>query len=117
MSLSQNALRIGCIGLLVLSALYCLPGHPSVGHAGLLDAVVHVGLFLGVGLWFGLSGARSAPVFLALAVFAALLEMVQSVVGHFPIEWPDVAANEAGLAVAWVALFLLPRLKAGPKDA
>lgn len=112
MSLSRNALRIGCVGLLVLSALYCLPGHPSAAHAQLLDVVVHAGLFLGVGLWFGLSGARSAGVFLALAIFAALLEVVQSVVGRFPIEWADIAANEAGLVIAWCALFLLPRASA-----
>ena len=109
MSISRNALRIGCVGLLVLSALYCLPGHPSAGHVGLLDAAVHAGLFLGVGLWFGLSGARGVRVFLGLAIFAALLEVVQSVVGHFAIEWPDIGANEAGLAIAWLALFLLPR--------
>lgn len=113
MSFPRNALRIGCVGLLVLSALYCLPGHPSAGHAALLDAVVHIGLFLGVGLWFGLSGARGARVFVALAVFAALLEGVQSLIGHFAIEWPDVAANEAGLALAWLVLFLFPRAGAG----
>ena len=102
MSLPQNALRIGCVGLLVLSALYCLPGHPSAGHAAVLDAVAHAGLFLGVGLWFGLSGARNLRALLALAVFAALLEVAQWALGHFShIEWADIAANEAGLAVAW----------------
>lgn len=111
MSLSRNALRIGCVGLLVLSALYCLPGHPSAGHAAVLDALAHAGLFLGVGLWFGLSGARGGRVFVALAVFAALLELVQWALGRFAqVEWADIAANEVGLALAWLGLLLLPRV-------
>ena len=114
MPLTRNALRIGCVGLLVLSALYCLPGHPSAGHAQLLDAVAHVGLFLGVGLWFGLSGARDARVFAALAAFAALLEVAQWMLGHFAqVEWADILSNEAGLCLAFAILWwcrgLLPR--------
>ena len=116
MSLSRNALRIGCVGLLVLAALYCLPGHPSAGNVVALDALAHAGLFLGVGLWFGLSGARGARVFVALAAFAALLEVAQWALGHFPqVEWADIAANEAGLAIAWLVLFVLSRAERMPK--
>jgi len=118
MSIPRNALRIGCVGLLVLSALYCLPGHPSAGHAELLDAVAHAGLFLGVGLWFGLSGGREARVFSALAVFAALLEVAQWALGHFAlIEWADILANEAGLAIAWLGLGVYARSRrtSGPQ--
>jgi hypothetical protein len=99
MSLSPNALRLGCIGLLLLSVLYCLPGHPSAGNVVALDALAHVGVFLGVGLWFGGSGARD------LRAFAALLEVAQGQLGRFPhVEWADIAANEAGLAMAWAIL-------------
>ena len=110
MSLSSNALRIGCVGLLVLAALYCLPGHPSAGNLVPLDEGLHVGLFLGVGLWFGLSAARDVRVFAALAAFAALLEVAQWMLGRFPhVEWADIVANEAGLAMAFVLLWWFKR--------
>lgn len=103
MSLASNALRIGCAGLLLLSAFYCLPGHPSAGHALLLDGLVHAGLFLGIGLWFGWAAPRTWPVWLGLAAFAAVLELLQWWLGHFArIEWLDIATNEAGLAMAWL---------------
>ena len=109
--MSRNTLRIGCAGLLVLSALYCLPGHPSAGHAQLLDALAHVGLFFGVGLWFGVSGARDARVFAALAAFAALLEVAQWMLGHFAqLEWADILSNEAGLCLAFAILWSFKRL-------
>ena len=112
MSISRNALRIGCAGLLVLATLYCLPGHPSAGHVVMLDALAHAGLFLGVGLWFGVSGGRDARVFVALAVFAALLEVAQWALGHFAqVEWADIAANEAGLAIAWLGLGVYARAR------
>jgi VanZ family protein len=105
MSLTPNALRLGCIGLLLLSVLYCLPGHPSAGNVVALDALAHVGVFLGVGLWFGWSGARDLRAFAALAAFAALLEVAQWQLGRFPhVEWADIAANEAGLAMAFAIL-------------
>ena len=96
--------------MLLLSVLYCLPGHPSAGNVVALDALAHVGVFLGVGLWFGLSGARDARVLAALAAFAALLEVAQWALGHFAqVEWADIAANEAGLAIAFAILWWFKR--------
>jgi VanZ family protein len=102
MPLSSRTLGIGCAGLILLSTVYCLPAHPSAGRAIVLDAVLHAGLFFLVGAWFGRAGGRSWRVFLCLAALAAVLELLQWRLGRFArVEWADVAANEAGLVLAW----------------
>jgi hypothetical protein len=102
----KTSLILGCIALLVLSAVYCLPNHPSAGKASTLDAGVHIALFAGIGLWFGWFARRRARVFLPLFALAALLEIAQWWFGHFPhVEWRDIIANEIGLALAWLLLW------------
>ena len=102
MPLSARTLRIGCAGLLLLSAVYCLPLHPSAGRVVVLDAVLHAALFFVVGGWFGRAGGRTWRVFLCLAVLAAVLEVLQWWLGRFAqVEWADIAANEVGLGLAW----------------
>ena len=102
----QIGLILGCIALIVLSAVYCLPNHPSAGNASTLDAAVHIGLFAGIGLWFGWFAGHRARVFLPLFALAALLEVAQWRLGHFPhVEWRDIAANEAGLGLSWLLLW------------
>lgn len=110
----KTSLILGCIALLVLSAVYCLPNHPSAGNASTLDASVHIALFAGIGLWFGWFAGRRARIFVPLFALAALLEIAQSWVGHFPqVEWGDVIANEAGLVLAWLLLWLRARRDTG----
>lgn len=102
----KTSLILGCIALVVLSAGYCLPNHPSAGNASTLDASVHIALFAGIGLWFGWFAGRRARVFVPLFALAALLEVAQRALGHFPyVEWGDIIANEAGLALAWLLLW------------
>lgn len=92
-------------GLLALSVVYCLPGHPSAGHAQLLDAALHAGLFAGLGLAVGVLLQRGWPL-AALAILAELLEVVQWWVGGYArIEIADILANEAGLVLAGVLLW------------
>jgi hypothetical protein len=110
----KTSLILGCIALLVLSAVYCLPNHPSAGNASTLDAGVHIVLFAGIGLWFGWFAGFKARVFLPLFALAALLEVAQWWLGHFTqIEWRDIIANEVGLVLAWLLLWLRARRDAG----
>ncbi|NII12210.1 hypothetical protein [Oleiagrimonas sp. C23AA] len=95
--------------LLAMSVVYCWPGHPSVAHASAWHALSH-GLLMGAmaGL-LGLLSPRRLWWALALAVMALglLLEVVQWCFGGYThIEWKDVLANEAGVAVAFAALWL-----------
>ncbi|WP_159015898.1 hypothetical protein [Cognatiluteimonas profundi] len=104
------AMAMGCIGLLVLSAVYCLPNHPSAGNAATSDAIVHVALFAAIGGWFGWFAGLRARVFIALGLLAALLEVAQWRIAGFPhVEWHDVFANEVGLALSLVGLWLRTR--------
>ncbi|MEO6228278.1 MAG: hypothetical protein ABIO61_10560 [Thermomonas sp.] len=101
----RNAILLGCIGVLLLSAVYCLPSHPSAGNAAMADAIAHVALFAAVGGWFGWFAERRVRVFIPLAALAALLEVGQWWILALPaVEWHDVLANEAGLVVALLAL-------------
>jgi VanZ family protein len=103
----RHPAALGCAGLLVLAGIYCLPQHPSSGHAVALDVLAHVALFTGIGLWFGWFVGRSLRVFIALFAFAALLEVAQWRIGGYPrIEWPDILANWAGLVLAVLWLWL-----------
>jgi hypothetical protein len=105
---------LGFTGLLTLSALYCLPHHPSAGHDAALDVLVHIALFTGVGLWFGWFAGRGVRVFIPLLAVAALLEVLQWWIGGYPrIEVADIAANAAGLGLAW-ALLQFRHLKTPP---
>ena len=95
-----------CLGLLALSVLYCLPGHPSAGRAVALDGALHVALFAGIGLAAGALLPRRWWPLAALAVLAELLEVAQWWFGGYPrIELADIVANEAGLALAGVLLW------------
>jgi hypothetical protein len=70
-----------------------------------LDALAHIALFTGVGLWFGWLAGRRVRVFMPLLALAALLEVLQWWIGGYPrIEVADILANEAGLGLAWVLL-------------
>jgi hypothetical protein len=101
---------IGCTGLVLLSIAYCLPGHPSAGDAVPLDALSHVALFAGIGLWFGWLTRRGARAAAPLVALAALLEVLQWWLGGYArIEVADIAANEAGVALALVLLWLRRR--------
>jgi hypothetical protein len=115
-ALSRIALLIGSLGLLALSALYCLPNHVGAGDGGLRDGLAHVALFAAIGAWFGWFAGRTARVFVPLAVLAALLEVVQwRIGGYMPFEWRDVVANEAGLIVSFAWLWLRQALR-NPAD-
>jgi hypothetical protein len=97
----------------LLSALYCLPGHSSAGAAP-LDALAHSVLFAGLGLWFGWLAGGGAWVIAPLAALGALLEVVQWWVGGYArIEVADILANEAGVALALLWLRSRRRLKQG----
>lgn len=103
----RHPAALGCTGLLVLSALYCLPRHPGAGGSLLFDAVAHAALFAGVGLWFGRLVGHGVRVFGPLLALAALLEVAQWRIGGYPrIEWPDILANWAGLVLAALWLWL-----------
>lgn len=94
------------LGLLALSVVYCLPGHPSAGHAVALDTALHMALFAGLGLTAGMLFPRRWWPMAALALLAALLEVVQWWVSGYPrIEIPDILSNEAGLVLACVGLW------------
>ena len=96
----------------MLSALYCLPHHPSAGHAIMLDVITHIALFTGIGLWFRKFAGHGARVFMPLLAVAALLEVLQWWIGSYPrIEGADILANAAGLGLAWA---LLQRRNAAP---
>jgi hypothetical protein len=105
MSASRLTTSLGCIGLLLLAVAYCLPQHPSAGHAVALDVLAHIALFTGVGLWFGWFGGHGGRVFMPLLAVAALLEVLQWWIGGYPrIEVADILANAAGLGLAWALL-------------
>ncbi|UGB38284.1 hypothetical protein [Frateuria soli] len=90
---------LGGLGLLALSVAYCLPGHPST-RVGWLDVAAHVGLFalVATGGWLAL---RRGWTFVLVGALGLVLEIVQWRVGGYPrIEWPDILANEAGVALA-----------------
>jgi hypothetical protein len=100
--MTRIAIALGCIGLLVLSAVYCLPNHPSAGNAAVSDAIVHVALFAAIGGWFGWFAGLRARVFIALGLLAALLEVAQWRIAGFPrVEWHDVIATRVGLRCRW----------------
>ena len=85
------------------SVAYCYPGHPSFGGHALLDALAHAGVFLVAGLWTGRRAGGRVRWFSGLAALALLLEVLQWRIGGYArVEWVDVAANEAGLAAAWL---------------
>lgn len=110
MNLQRATIGMGCAGLVLLSVAYCLPKHPSAGGASFLDVVLHILLFVGVGLWFGWFAGRGARVFVPLILLALLLEALQWYIGGYPrIEWGDVVSNEAGLGCAWILLRPLDR--------
>ena len=97
----RSAVVLGYAGLIVLSALYCLPLHPSARALALLDVLVHAALFAGIGVWFDRYVGRSGRTFIPLMALAALLEVAQWwICGYARIEWPDILANEAGLVLA-----------------
>lgn len=99
-------LAIGWLVVLLISIGYCLPGHPSVRQAG-GDALAHVLLFGAIGAWFG-GVARSTWAFVPLTAVAVLLEIVQWHIGGYAhIEYGDIAANVAGLALALVVTWLV----------
>jgi hypothetical protein len=105
----RHPAALGCAGLLMLSGLYCLPRHPSASDSAMLDALAHVALFTGIGAWFGRFVGRRARVFIPLIGLAALLEVAQWRIGGYArIEWPDIIANEAGLALAALWLWRRP---------
>jgi hypothetical protein len=111
---SRLTTSLSCLGLLVLAAFYCLPQHPSAGHAVVLDALAHIALFTGIGLWFGWFVGHDVRVFIPLLAVAALLEVLQWGIGGYPrIEVADILANAAGLGLAW-ALLRGRRMKASP---
>ena len=71
-----------------------------------LDLFLHVALFAAIGLWFGWFIRNQYRIFLALGAFAALLEIIQWRLGHYPhVEWADILSNEAGLFLALAVLW------------
>ena len=105
MSAPRLTTSLSCIGLLLLAVAYCLPQHPTAGHAVALDALAHIALFAGIGLWFGWFAGHGVRVFLPLLAVAALLEVLQWWIGGYPrIEVADILANAAGLGLAWALL-------------
>lgn len=103
MSVPAWRMWLAGLALLAFSALYCLPGHLSVGHASGWDALLHVAVFaaLGWGLmrWLG----RVGP-WLALILLGAGLEVLQWRLGGYArLEWGDLVCNEVGVVIAWMA--------------
>lgn len=96
---------LGAVGLLVVSVVYCLPGHPSA-HRGWLDALSHVGLFglIGALAWLMV---RRAWMLVVVALLGVALEVIQWRLGGYPhVELADILANEAGVALAGLVLAL-----------
>ncbi|MCX7515323.1 hypothetical protein [Frateuria sp. STR12] len=92
---------LGGAVLLALSVLYCLPGHPSTHMSG-WDEAAHVALF-GVVAWVGGWLLRKAWPFALMAALGVLLEVVQWHLGGYArLEIPDILANEAGVALAYL---------------
>lgn len=93
--------RLAGICVVVLaSVVYCLPDHPSAGHLTLLDAVLHIGLFLALAAAL-VPIHKPAWTLAALAVLGVVLEFAQwRIVGFAHLEWNDIAANETGVALA-----------------
>ena len=99
---------LGGAALLALSVLYCLPGHPSARVSG-WDAASHVALFAVV-TWLGWRLLRQVWPFVLMAGLGVVLEVVQWRVGGYArLEWPDVLANEAGVALALLLRALFHR--------
>lgn len=95
--------------VILISVLYCWPGHPSVKSAG-GDGAAHVVLFVGMlGVcWLGLGHAGMALMLVALLGIG--LEVVQWVLyGYAQIEWADVAANELGAGMGFALVWLWRR--------
>lgn len=101
---------IAFAGLILLSALYCLPGHPSAGSVVALDVFLHIALFASAAVGFGLlTGSRGWAV-ATVAALGALLEVGQWWLGGYPrIEGADILSNEAGVALAAMTLWLFNR--------
>ena len=98
--------------LVVLAVAYSWPGHPSAGQRWVLDIVLHVGLFALLGLIWGIAPRGRAYRLAALAVMAALLEVLQWWLGGYQyIEIMDVVSNEIGVAVAVLFYWGWSRLK------
>lgn len=101
---------LGTLTALVACVLYCLPWHPGAGNFIVLDFLLHIGFFVGLALLLA-PIRRPAWVFAALAVLAVLLEVLQwRIVGFDQLEWNDILANEAGVAVAAAVRGVLRRL-------
>ncbi|MDA3914934.1 hypothetical protein, partial [Oleiagrimonas sp.] len=73
---------------------------PTAGRMVVLDAALHIGLFLALAAVLAPLGKR-AWVLASLAVLGLTLEVVQwQVVGFAHLEWNDILSNETGVAIA-----------------
>jgi hypothetical protein len=101
-------LSAGYLWIAVVTYLSLKTGPHHLSGSAFEDKIEHVAAFMAPALWFGQlygspRGRRNVGLFfLALGV---LLEVIQQQIGHFPeIEWGDVAANSAGVALGWLLL-------------
>lgn len=88
---------LGAVAFLVLSWLYCQPGHPSAGQTVRLDVLLHVGLFVVLGAWWGHFVGRGAMATTTLVGIGVGLELAQMARGGYATpEYLDVACNLLG---------------------
>ncbi|HEX7342024.1 MAG TPA: hypothetical protein VF269_07085 [Rhodanobacteraceae bacterium] len=94
---------LATVVLVALCVAYVLPDHLSAGRDVPLDVLLHVGFFAICGAGLVWAFARLVPLWV-LAVLAFGLEYAQwRIAGFAHIEWGDIASNEGGVVVAWMA--------------
>lgn len=98
----------GWVLIVAVSAGSLLPGH-SVPAVALSDKLVHAGSYFLVMIWFAGLYRRSRHVWIALGLFAlgVVLDLLQGGVGTRSFEALDIAANAAGLTLAFVLSYWL----------
>jgi hypothetical protein len=110
----------GCLWIAVVTYLSLKTGPHHLSGSAFEDKSEHVAAFMAPALWFGQlyaspRGRRNVGLF--LLALGVLLEVVQQQIGDYrEIEWGDVVANAAGVALGWLLLrwrmvtSLLPRV-------
>jgi hypothetical protein len=68
------------------------------------DKLIHFLIYFSLMAWFGQLGGKRGWLLAAFAGLGLGLELLQGQTRYRTFEWADVAANTAGVAVAWVAV-------------
>ncbi len=95
-------LAIGYAMCMTFAALALAP-LPSEPGTGVIDKIGHWLAFFALMLWFtGASDdSQGGRLFIQLAVFGVVIEILQAIGGYRSAEWLDVMFNLAGALAAW----------------